>query len=200
MLSLNKLEKVIELEEQLRGQYQSQLDEKSAQIEALTSKQAELQTSVESQLGTIEKQLETITDLSAKTISNQRIEQLNRELNSRADNLQGEVTELKKRLKTLQKDLSDERAENKSLKQFDPARMKKNLDANKKKMADKTRENDTLQKLVSKTKGENAELQGKVNELEAKVEELEPEEDSTETGEDSEETGENSKKTEDAQS
>jgi hypothetical protein len=38
-LNLNKLEKVMELEEQLRSQHQGQLDEKAAKIEELTKKQ-----------------------------------------------------------------------------------------------------------------------------------------------------------------
>ena len=50
--------------------------------------------------------------------------------------------------------------------------MKKNLDASKKKLAEKTSAADTLQKTLSETKKENAELQRKVTELEAKVAEL----------------------------
>mgnify|MGYP001821936210 CR=1 FL=1 len=174
MLSLNKLEKVIELEEKLRNEYEKQLQAKTAEIEALTRQQSELQETVESQKVTIEKQLATITDLSGKSEANQRVEQLNRELNNRAEKLQDEVTELKKRVKTLQKDLGEERAENKALKQFDPPRMKKNLDANKKKLAEKTRANDLLQKSLNKTKSENTEMERKVKELEAKLAELEP--------------------------
>ena len=49
MLSLNKLEKVIELEEQLRAEYQSQLDEKTAQIENHAKQRAELQATVDAQ-------------------------------------------------------------------------------------------------------------------------------------------------------
>ena len=51
---------------------------------------------------------------------------------------------------------------------------RENLDASKKKLAEKTKANDDLQKLLSKTKNENAELQQKVKELEAKLAELEP--------------------------
>ncbi len=172
MLSVNKLEKVIELEEQLRAQYQDQLDEKKAQIENYASKEAEMQATIDAQKATIAKQLETISELSTKTQANDRMEQENRELSNRAGNLQDEVTELKKRVKTLQKDLATERSELKALKQFDPARMKKNLDANKKKMAEQTKANDLLQKSLGKTKGERVELQQKVNELEAQLKEL----------------------------
>ena len=72
MLSLNKLEKVIELEERLRDEYQSQLEAKTAEIEELTNKHAELQATVESQQATISQQLETITDLSGKATASQR--------------------------------------------------------------------------------------------------------------------------------
>ena len=73
------------------------------------------------------------------------LEQLHRELTSRAEKMQNEITEQKKRVKSLQKDLATEREELKALKQFDPARMKKSLDANKKKMAEKITANDLLQ-------------------------------------------------------
>jgi chromosome segregation ATPase len=59
-----------------------------------------------------------------------------------------------------------------TLTQYDPARIKKNLDANKKKLADKTAANESLQKSLSKTKNENAELQAKIQELESKLAEL----------------------------
>jgi hypothetical protein len=80
-------------------------------------------------------------------------------LNQRSENLAEEVASQKKRLKTLQKDLAEERTELKALKQFDPAKMKKNLDANKKKLAEKTTANDLLQKSLSKFKGQRAGVQ-----------------------------------------
>jgi chromosome segregation ATPase len=184
MLSVNKLEKVIELEEQLRSEYQRQLDEKVAEVEQRDQQLAELRETIEGQQATIAKQLETITDLSGKTSVSQRTEQLNRELTNRTDKQQAEITDLKKRVKSLQKDLAEVRAENKTLTQYDPLRMKKNLEANKKKMAEKTRANDLLQKSLNRTKGENADLQRQVKELEGKLAELEPAE---EPGQESEE-------------
>ncbi len=180
MLSLNKLEKVIELEERLRNDYQEQLDAKTVDIEDLIKKQAELQATIDSQQATVSQQLETITELSGKASANQRVEQLNRELNNRADKLQEEVAELKKRVKTLQKDLAEERAETKTLKQFDPPRMKKNLDSSKKKLAEKTRANEALQKSLNTSKAENAELQARIKELESRLAELEPEQEAEE--------------------
>ncbi len=180
MLTLNKLEKVIELEEKLKAEYQGQLEAKTTEVEALTRREAERQAAIDALQATIDRQLETITDLSAKASVNQRAEQLNRELTNRGEKLQDEVSQLKKRVRTLQKELTDAREELKTLKQFDPARMKKNLDASKKKLAEKTRANEVLQQSLGKTKNENAELQRKVQELEARVAELEPEQEPAE--------------------
>lgn len=166
MLTANKLEKIIELEDNLRSEYQVQLEAKSAKIENFIKEKEEQQ-------ATIAKQLEQITILSKDASANKRIEQLNRELHQRCENLQEEIASQKKRIKALQKDLTQERAEISALKQFDPAKMKKNLDANKKKLAEKTNANDLLQRTLNKTKAEKAELQGKVEELEARLAALE---------------------------
>jgi chromosome segregation ATPase len=167
MLTANKLEKIIELEDNLKGQYQEKLDAKCAEIADLIKEKDDLQ-------ATIATQLETITGLSAKASANQKVEQRNRELHNRCENLQEEIATQKVRLKTQQKDLAQERDEIKELKKFDPAKMKKNLDASKKKLAEKTTANDLLQKNLNKTKTEKAELEQKVKELEAKLAELEP--------------------------
>ncbi len=180
MLSLNKLEKVIELEEQLRAEYQSQLDERAAEIDKHAKQCSELQATIDAQQTTIEGQLETITELSGKASVSQRVEQLNRELSNRSDKQQEEISDLKKRVKALQKDLAEVRTENKTLTQYDPVRMKKNLAANKKKLAEKTRTSDLLQKSLNKNKTENAELQRKVKEVEARLAELEPEQENEE--------------------
>ena len=170
MLTAKNLERVMELEEKLRAEYQVQLDAKSAEIESLTKEKDEKQAAVE-------KQLEQIKSLSKDATANRKIEQLNRELHQRCENLQAEIATQKKRSKTLQKDLAQEREEIKVLKQFDPAKMKKNLDATKKKLAEKTSGNDLLQRSLNQTKSEKAELQRKVDELEAKLAQLEKSED-----------------------
>jgi len=59
MLIADKLEKIIELEDNLKAQYQVQLDAKSAEIAGLIKEREELQT-------VIARQLDTITDLSSK--------------------------------------------------------------------------------------------------------------------------------------
>jgi chromosome segregation ATPase len=166
MLSTKNLERVIELEANLRAEYQGQIDAKTAEIEKATQKQEEQQ-------AVIAKQLEQITELSTKATANKRIEQLNRELEARSEKLQEEVTSQKGRLKTLQKELAEERAEVKNLKQLDAASIKKNLVASKKKLAEKTTANDLLQKSVNKYKNENAVLERRVSELEARLAELE---------------------------
>jgi chromosome segregation ATPase len=167
MLTAKNLERIMELEASLRAEYQVQLDTKDAEIERSTQE-------IETKKLVVAKQLEQISSLSTQASANKRVEQLNRELHSRSDNLQEEVAAQKKRIKALQNDLAEERTELKALKQFDPAKMKKSLDANKKKLAEKTSATDALQKSVNKAKSEKAELQHKIKELEAKVEELEP--------------------------
>ena len=173
MLSTKNLEKVIELEAKLRAEYQVQLDAKSAEIDDCHKKQEE-------QKASLEKQLTQISSLTTEATANKRIEQLNRELESRSEKLQEEVTAQKGRLKSLQKDLADARAELKVLKQLDAAAIKKNLVANKKKLAEKVAANDLLQKSVNKYKNENAELQHKFKEMESKLAELDDSESSEE--------------------
>jgi len=173
MLTTKSLERLMELEDKLRAEYQTQLDAKTAEIEKGSKE-------IEEQKATIAKQLEQIKTLSAESSSNKKLEQQNRELHQRCENLKEDIATQKQRTKTLQKDLSAEREEIKALKQFDPAKMKKNLDAGKKKLAEKTAATDLLQKSLNKSKSENIELQGKVKELEAKLEELEPAEEAQE--------------------
>jgi len=171
MLTANKLEKIIELEETLRVEYQARLDARDAE---LAQCQRELHEQRDRLQATIDTQLETIAELSKKATSTQKLEQQNRELFNRSENMKEEVAAQKKRMKALQNDLVREREELKALKQFDPAKMKKNLDASKKKLAEKTSANEALQKSLNKTRSENAELQRKVQELEDKLAELQP--------------------------
>ena len=179
MLTAKNLERIMEHEDRLRTEYQTQLDAKNSEIEKAVKKH-------EDQKATIAKQLEQITTLSTEATANKRIEQLNRELHQRSENLQAEVATQKKRIKALQKDLAEERAQLKELKQFDPAKMKKNLDASKKKLAEKTAATDLLQKSLNKSKSDNADLEQKVKELEAKLAELEPAEEVAEAVEEAE--------------
>jgi septal ring factor EnvC (AmiA/AmiB activator) len=167
MLTAKNLERMIALEDKLRAEYQVQLDAKSAEIESLIKEKEE-------QKAVIAKQLEQIKALSVEATGNKKIVQQNRELHQRCENLQEDIATQKKRTKALQKDLTEERVQVKALKQFDPARMKKNLDASKKKLAEKTTAADLLQKSLSKSRAEKAELERTVKELEGKLAELEP--------------------------
>ena len=175
-LSLNKLEKLIEVESNLRGEYQQQLDAKDETISQLNNDKAALETKLSGLENTIATQLATITDLSKKSGNNQALEQRNRELHNRSENMKEEVATVKSRIKTLQKDLAEERAELAELKKYDPQRLRKNLDASKKKLAEKTTAADKLQKLLNQARTENTQLEQKIKELETQVETLKPEE------------------------
>ena len=89
-LSLNKLEKIIELEATLRGEYQQKLDEKDASISALTQDKDTLERKISELEQTVATQLKTITEVSAKSQDKQALEQRNRELHNRSDNMKEE--------------------------------------------------------------------------------------------------------------
>ena len=175
-LTLNKLEKLIEVESNLRGEYQQQLDAKDETISQLNNDKAALETKLSELENTIATQLATITDLSKKSGNNQALAQRNRQLHNRSENIKEEVATVKSRIKTLQKDLAEERAELAELKKYDPQRLRKNLDASKKKLAEKTTAADKLQKLLNQARTENTQLEQKIKELETQVETLKPEE------------------------
>jgi len=174
-LTLNKLEKLIQVENKLRGEYQQQLDAKDATIAQLNSDKATLESKLSELEATIATQLATITDLSGKSGNNQALEQRNRELHNRSENMKEEVATVKSRIKALQKDLAADRTELAELKKYDPQRLRKNLDASKKKLAEKTTAADKLQKLLNQARTENTQLEQKVKELEAQLEALKPE-------------------------
>jgi len=70
-LSLNKLEKIIELETQLRGEYQQQLDDKDSAMTELNRDRVALEHKVAELEKTIPTQLATITELSGKSSDTQ---------------------------------------------------------------------------------------------------------------------------------
>ena len=175
-LTLNKLEKLIEVESKLRSEYQQQLDAKDATISQLNNDKAALETKLTELEATIATQLATITEMSAKSGNTQALEQRNRELHNRSENMKEEVATVKSRIKALQKDLAAERSELAELKKYDPQRLRKNLDASKKKLAEKTTAADKLQKLLNQARAENTELEQKIKALETELETLKPEE------------------------
>ena len=168
-LSLNKLEKLIELETQLRGEYQQQLDDKDATIAELQHDKSAVEAKVAELEKIITTQLATNKDMSGKSKDTQALEQRNRELHNRSENMKEEVAVAKSRLKALQKDLAAERAELTELKKYDPQRLRKNLDTSKKKLAEKTTAADKLQKSLTQARSENSQLELKINELEAQL-------------------------------
>ena len=182
-LSLNKLGKLIELETQLRGEYQKQLDDKDAIIAELQNGKAALEAKMAELEKAISTQLATIKDMSGKSNDTQALEQRNRELHNRSENMKEEVAVAKSRLKALQKDLSAERAELAELKKYNPQRLRKNLDASKKKLAEKTTAADKLQKSLTQARSENSQLELKIKELESQLEQSQVEQpDSVEEG------------------
>ena len=180
MLTVNKLEKIIELEESLRAEYQEKLEAAAASVEHHKKEVAYNAEKLEKLQATINQQLETIQDLSAKAVANDKIEQQNRELTNRSEKQLAEIASLKQRTKSLQKDLAAEREQVKTLTQYDPARMRKNLDANKKKLAEKTKAVEVLQRSLNEARTEKVQLQGRVEELQAQLEAGEIEQDAEE--------------------
>ena len=182
-LTLNNLEKLMEMETQLRSEYQPKLDEKDAAISKQDDKKTALETRISELEKTIATQLTTITELSGKSKDAQALEQRNRELHNRSENMKEEIAAAKGRVKALQKDLAAERSELAELKKYDPQRLRKNLDATKKKLAEKTTAADKLQKSLSQARAENTQLEQKVKDLEAQVAETNAEsEDQTDEG------------------
>jgi len=175
-LTLNKLEKLIEVETQLRDEYQQQLDAKDVTISQLNSDKSALEAKLGELEATIATQLATITEMSAKSGKTEAREQRNRELHNRSENMKEEVATVKIRIKALQKDLAAERNALTELKKYDPQRLRKNLDASKKKLSEKTNAADKLQKLLNQSRSENTQLEQKIKELEAQIEALQPEE------------------------
>ena len=72
-LSLNKLEKIIELETQLRGEYQQQIDEKDASIADLSRDKSALESKVQELEKTISTHLATISEMSGKSSDTQAL-------------------------------------------------------------------------------------------------------------------------------
>jgi len=179
MLTINKLEKIIELEESLRAEYQGKIDSATSETAHAKKELAYTLEKVATLQGTIKQQLETIQELSSKAAANQKIERRNQELHNRSDNLTAEITTLKQRIKDLQKDLASEREQIKELTKFDPIRMKKNLDAGKKKLAEKTQAADLLQKSLKEVRNDKAELERELKEMTAKLSEIEAAADTT---------------------
>ena len=108
MLTANKLEKIIELEETLRSEYQEKLDAGERALEECKKALADTR---EQMQATIDKQLQTISELSKKSASSEKFEQQNRELFNRSENMKEEVIKQKQRIKSLQRILQMDHGE-----------------------------------------------------------------------------------------
>ena len=170
MLAAKNLERLIEIEADLKKQYESELSAKDAEIQAGLDEIKALKATIEKQKETLSNQAQQISELKSPQNDSKRMEQLNRELTSRTAKLQEELESQKKRNKIIQKDMQADRAELKEYRQYDVKKMKKNLDTNKKKQAEQNAAIELLQKSNNKLKGENKELAVKVKEFEAKAE------------------------------
>lgn len=182
MLAAKNLERLLEIEAELKEQYEDKLKAKDEEIAAAVAKQDDLQAVIEKQKNSLKKQQEEIVTLSDADNDTKRIEQLNRELTSRASKLQEELEAQKKKNKSIQKETQSDREQLKELKQYDVKKMKKNLDQNKKKVAELNASNSSLQKNYNKFKNENIELKDKVKDLEAKIEAVEAKEEKLKDG------------------
>jgi chromosome segregation ATPase len=166
------LEALINMENQLKAQYEAELKTKENQIDALTKSQATLQAAQASLEATIEKQKSLMAELTVGSNETKRLEQTNRELNNRAEKLQGEVDMQKNRAKALSKDLAEARQQIKTLEQYDAEKLKKNLVAAKQTIAEQRTANELLNKTANKTKAENAELQATLKTVQDELEAL----------------------------
>ncbi len=161
-LAIQRLEALVTIEADLKKQYGEQLAQKDTVIAQAIEKQAALQS-------TIEQQKAQLMALSTASADTKRLEQLNRELNHRADNSREETEAQKQRIKMLQKERGEARATIKALKQLDPERLQKQLKANKKKLAEQAAANKHLEQAVNQSKNDFYELSKRLAELKEEV-------------------------------
>jgi hypothetical protein len=178
----NNLEALINLEQNLKSQYEEKLTVETQRVKDLQGNQATLK-------ATIEKQLVQITELSQTRVEFKRVEQENRELTNRKNNQQKEIDSLKAKAKTTQKDLIDTKATVKTLKQLDAGKIKKNLVATKSTLVEQRTANELLSKKNRELKIENSELKHNNEELQKELDELKPKDEQDTTEEDAAEEG-----------
>jgi len=161
----NNLEALINLEQNLKSQYEDKLS-------AASKKAQELEENLAAAKATIEKQLTQITELSSSRVEQRRQEQENRELTNRNGNLQKEIDNVRAKSKGTQKELIECKATIKKLTQLDAEKLKKNLVATKSKLVEQRTANTVLSKKNKELKIENSELTHKNKELDAELEAL----------------------------
>ncbi len=168
MASADQLEALINLEFDLKAQYEKKLTAEQYKISEHVETQAKLQ-------ATIAQQAATIGELKAGGAAMKRLEQENREHKNRAENIKNEFDALRSKAKTSQKELVLLKTEVKNLKQLDAKKLKKNLVETKKKLEEQRTANELLSKNIQKYKQENHDHVNNVAQLEKELEELKPE-------------------------
>jgi hypothetical protein len=163
----DQLEALIKLENDLKAQYQKKITAEQYKNEEHQKTQAKLQ-------ATIGKQATEINALKAGGTDLKRLEQENRELTNRAENIKNEFDAQRSKSKTALKEVSSLKAEVKDLKQLDAKKLKKNLVETKKKLEEQRKANELLSKSNKKLKQESFEQESKITELEAELEKLKP--------------------------
>ena len=167
MASAEQLEALINLEANLKDQYEKKLTAEKYKVEAHLETQTKLQAKIVEQAGEITKLKSGGGDL-------KRMEQENREMSSRVANIKNEFEAQRNKAKTAQKELIALKSEIKELKQLDAKKLKKNLVETKKKLEEQRTANGLLSASNKKHKQESFEHQNSIEKLEQELEELKP--------------------------
>jgi len=165
--SADQLEALIRLENDLKAQYEKKITAAKYKNDEYEKSQIKLQ-------ATIAKQAAQINLLKAGGSDLKRLEQENREVKNRAENIKHEFEAQRSKTKATLKELSELKAEVKELKQLDAKKLKKNLVETKKKLEEQRTANDLLTKSNKKYKQESFDHQNTIAKLEKELEELKP--------------------------
>ena len=165
MASAEQLEALIKLEGDLKSQYEKKITAERYKTEEQMEAKAKLQ-------ATIAQQATEINELKSGGTDIKRLEQANRELSNRSENIKNEFDALRAKAKAAQKELGNLKSEVKELKQLDAKKLKKNLVETKKKLEEQRKANDLLSKSNKEYKQEGYEHQNTIANLEKELEEL----------------------------
>ncbi|MGK0501003.1 MAG: chromosome segregation ATPase [Oceanicoccus sp.] len=167
MAAAEQLEALIKLELDLKSQYEKKMTAERYKIDALNETQTKLQ-------ATISQQAADINTLTKGGGDVKRLEQENREISNRADNIKNEFDAQRNKVKAAQKELISLKSEVKELKQFDAKKLKKNLVETKKKLEEQRKANELFSKSNRELKQESFEQKNSIEQLEKELEELKP--------------------------
>lgn len=167
MASAEQLEALINLESNLKAQYEKKITAERYKTEEQLEAKAKLQ-------ATIAQQAAEINQLKSGGTDIKRLEQENRELTNRSENIKNEFDALRAKNKAAQKELGNLKSEVKDLKQLDAKKLKKNLVETKKKLEEQRKANELLSKSNKEYKQESYEHQSTIAKLEAELEALKP--------------------------